>query len=81
VILFANTKAQVRKEEVGFKKEKKRAIDTTGGRRFLFTQKRPAHPGGGRGVFGQLPYELPLDWKHFENAIADAMHNQNQQGE
>ena len=77
VILFANTKVQVRKEEVGFKKEKKRAIDTTGGRRFLFTQKRPAHPGGGRGVFGQLPYELPLDWKHFENAIADAMQNQN----
>ena len=33
VILFANTKVQVRKEEVGFKKEKKRAIDTTGGRR------------------------------------------------
>ncbi len=82
VILFANTKVQVRKEEVGFKKEKKRAIDTTGGRRFLFTQKRPAHPGGGRGVFGQLPYELPLDWKHFENAIADAMQNQNKnQGE
>lgn len=76
VILFANTKVQIRKEDVGFKKEKKRGIDTTGGQRFLFTQKRPAHPGGGRGIYGRLPYELPLDWSIFEKAIADAMQTQ-----
>ena len=66
---------QIRKEELGFK-EKKRGIDTTGGQRFLFTQKRPAHPGGGRGIYGRLPYELPLDWSIFEKAIADAMQTQ-----
>jgi hypothetical protein len=70
VILFANTKVQIRKEDLGFKKEKKRGIDTSGGQRFVFTQKRPAHPGGGRGVYGRLPYELPLDWKTFEETLA-----------
>jgi len=72
LILFANTKVAVKKEDVGFNKEKNRGIDVTGGQRFLFTQKRPAHPGGGRGVYGQLPYELPLDWTAFEAAVAAA---------
>lgn len=71
--LFANTKVAVKKEDQGFGKEKKRGLDLTGGQRFLFTQKRPAHPGGGRGHFGQLPYELPLDYSAFEAAVADAM--------
>jgi len=70
LILFANTKVVVKKEDTGFGQEKKRGIDTTGGQRFLYTQKRPAHPGGGRGVYGQLPYELPLGWVEFENAVA-----------
>ncbi len=70
LILFCNTKITVKKENAGFNKEKKRGIDTTGGKRFLFTQKRPAHPGGGRGVFGHLPYEMELDWKVFENNVA-----------
>ena len=70
LILFCNTKVIVKKEDTGFGQEKKRGIDTTGGQRFLFTQKRPAHPGGGRGVYGQLPYELPLDWGAFEGAVA-----------
>ena len=72
LILFANTKVVVKKEELGFKKEKKRGIDTSGGQRFLFTQKRPAHPGGGRGAYGSLPYELPLDWTVFQDAVANA---------
>jgi len=72
-ILFANTKVVVKKEDKGFKQEKKRGIDSTGGQRFLFTQKRPAHPGGGRGVYGQIPYELPLDWSEFEKAVAAEM--------
>lgn len=75
LILFANTKVVVKKEDVGFSKEKKRGVDVTGGRRFLFTQKRPAHPGGGRGIYGQLPYELPLDYEAFQSAVADAMDN------
>ncbi len=71
-ILFANTKVAVKKEDVGFNKEKKRGIDTTGGQRFLYTQKRPAHPGGGRGAYGTLPYELPLDWSAFTDALSSA---------
>lgn len=38
----------------------------------LYTRKRPAHPGGGRGVYGQLPYELPLNYQAFCNAISQA---------
>lgn len=72
LILFANTKVVVKKEDTGFGNEKARGLDTSGGRRFLFTQKRPAHPGGGRGVYGQLPYELPLDWSEFEKAVSEA---------
>ena len=71
--LFCNTKVIVKKEDVGFNKEKKRGIDVSGGRRFLYTQKRPAHPGGGRTIYGQLPYELPLDYAAFQSAIADVM--------
>jgi hypothetical protein len=75
LILFANTKVMVKKdgEDTTFSKAKKRGIDTTGGARFLYTQKRPAHPGGGRGVYGLLPYELPLDWSAFEAAVAAAV--------
>lgn len=72
VILFCNTKVIVKKEEVGFNKEKHRGIDITGGARFLYTQKRPAHPGGGRGAYGRLPYELPLSWPNFMDAVATA---------
>ncbi len=72
VILFANTKVVVKKEDVGFNKEKARGIDLTGGARFLYTQKMPAHPGGGRGVYGRLPYELPLDFGAFMEAVAAA---------
>lgn len=72
VILFCNTKVVVKKEDVGFNKEKARGIDISGGARFLYTQKRPAHPGGGRGVYGRLEYELPLDWQAFMSAVASA---------
>jgi len=70
-ILFANSETIVKTEEVGFNKEKKTGKDLTGAR-FLFTQKRPGHPGGGRGVYGRLPYKLPLDWAAFTTAAADA---------
>ena len=59
-IFFANTKTIVTKEDVGFNKDTSRGVDVAGDQRFLYTQKRPAHPGGGRGVYGQLPYEIPM---------------------
>lgn len=70
LILFANAKVAVKTEDTGFGKKKGKGIDVTGGQRFLFTGKRPAHPGGGRGVFGHLPYELPLSWTAFQDAVA-----------
>jgi len=71
-ILFCNTKVVVKEEKLGFHKDnvKKRGVELTAGARFLYTQKRPAHPGGGRGVFGRLPYELPLNWGSFMDAVA-----------
>jgi hypothetical protein len=69
LILFANTKVIVKKETTGFNAEKHRAVDSTNGRRFVYTQKRPSHPGGGRGIYGRLPYELPLDWASFQTAV------------
>ena len=76
VILFANTKVVVKKEDTGFGKENRRGIDITNGARFLYTQKRPAHPGGGRGVYGRLPYELPLSWDNFMDAVAAEINKQ-----
>lgn len=73
LILFCGTKVVVKREDKGFNKTKNRGLDATGGARFLYTQKRPAHPGGGRGIYGQLPYELPLDWSAFEAAVSEAM--------
>ena len=72
VILFANTKVVVKKEDVGFNKQHARGIDVSGGARFVYTQKRPAHPGGGRGAYGRLPYELPLNFGSFMDAVAAA---------
>ena len=75
LILFANTKVVVKieGEDHGVVRAKRRGQDSYQGQRFLFTQKKPAHPGGGRGVYGRLPYELPLDWAAFENAVAAAL--------
>lgn len=73
VILFANAKVVVKSEKVGIKKEHHRGIEVAPGSRWLYTQKRPAHPGGGRGVFGRLPYELPLSWQAFQDAVTAAM--------
>lgn len=75
LILFCNTKVVVRKEgeDSQFSKAKRKTSDPTNGQRFLYTQKRPAHPGGGRGVYGALPYELPLSWSAFEEAVAECV--------
>lgn len=69
-ILFINQKAIVRKTDESFGKTKRRAVGDDS--HYLYTKKRPSHPGGGRGVFGQLPYELPLSWKSFQEAVTIA---------
>ena len=40
--------------------------------RKLFTQGRPAHPGGGRGVYGRLEYEIDLTYESFMAAVKAA---------
>lgn len=72
VILFCNTKVVAKEVAKDFGKVKSLGIDISGGQRFLYTQKQPSHPGGGRGVFGQLPYELPLNWNNFMDAVSAA---------
>lgn len=69
-ILFANRKTVIR--EVADAKDSKKTIARHGkgtNDPILHTQKRPAHPGGGRGVYGQLPYELPFVWESFQEAV------------
>ncbi len=68
-ILFTKKEAYVTtKEESGKKIRKAVGEDKSK----LYTQARPAHPGGGRGVYGHLPYELPLDWDTFMQAQKEA---------
>lgn len=71
-ILFANTKTIVLTEDIGFNKDKKRGVDASQNQRFLYTQKRPSHPGGGRGAFGKVPYEMDLNWNTWMTAVGAA---------
>lgn len=68
-ILFANAKTFTKTEKVGMKEVKKGVMRDE---RVLYTQKRPAHPGGGRGIYGQLPYELKFDYETWSNAVEAA---------
>lgn len=68
-VLFANyEKAAVVTQESGFNKKTRRAAGT--GKRALYTEKRPAHPGKNR---FNLPYKLPLEWAAFAEAMAAGM--------
>lgn len=71
-ILFIQHKVAVMKDDVGFNKKQNRAIDIGGNQPYMYTQERPAHPGGGRGEWGKLPYELPLSWDVLKKALAQA---------
>lgn len=71
VILFANWETYTVKEDVGFNKEASRGIGS--GTRKLFTQRRPSHPGGGRGVYGRLPYEMPFRYDAFMAAVKEQL--------
>jgi hypothetical protein len=76
IILFARAKVTVKTETGPRDQAKKRALSgRDDDNRVLLTQKRPGHPGGGRGVFGQIPYELPLDWDSFWGAVQDQKTN------
>jgi hypothetical protein len=66
---FANTNIEVAREKVGFSGVKKRGELLDGGARFLYTRKTPAHPGGGRDVYGRIPEEIPLDWPSFKAEV------------
>lgn len=72
-ILFCGRKVAVQVTNAGFGKEKGKALDIGQGQPFLYTKKRPSHPGGGRGVYGRLPYELPLSWAAYQDAITQAV--------
>jgi hypothetical protein len=59
-----------------------RKVDTRGGsvthatggdQSRAYTRSKPHHPGGGRGVYGQLPYELPLEWNAFIEAVSNQL--------
>jgi hypothetical protein len=69
VILFANSKTFTKTEKVGMKEVKKGVLRDE---RVMYTQKRPAHPGGGRGVYGRLDYELPFSFEAWTAAVAAA---------
>jgi len=69
-ILFANIKTFTKKEESGFNKTENKAQSS--GQRYLYTNARPTHPGGGRGVYGRLPYEIPFTYGDWSGAIATA---------
>jgi hypothetical protein len=71
VILFANWETYRVTESSGFGKETQRGSGT--GNRVLYTQRRPSHPGGGRGVYGRLPYELPFDVASFRAAVNEQL--------
>lgn len=66
-ILFAKYEALVSVDKTSEKKNKGKGV----GKRKLYTQERPSHPGGGRGVYGHLPYELPLEWDSFIKAVGE----------
>jgi len=65
VILFANHKMHVLKEDQGFNKSRARGITT--GERVMYTVEKPAFVAKNR---YSLPEELPLNWQAFEEALA-----------
>lgn len=67
VILFANHKMHVVKEESGFNKQRARGLAT--GQRVIYTEERPAFTAKNR--YG-LPPEMPLDYPTFQAELLAA---------
>ncbi len=73
-ILFADFEKHVKMVQEEDKRAGKKKIVHASGldKRVLYCQKRPGHPGGGRGVYGRLPYKLDLSYDAFAAAVAAA---------
>jgi len=71
-ILFAKEQNFVKVATADMPKNAKNKA-TGAGVRKLYTQTRPAHPGGGRGVYGRLDYELDLEWSAFIKEVKEKM--------
>lgn len=67
-VFFANYKTVVKKEDLGFNKERGRAISN--GERLIFTQEKPAYLAKNR---YSLPDSFKLDWDAFSDAMAKAV--------
>lgn len=70
---FANKNIGIREEKAGFNKKIAKGEDLDAETHYLFTKKTPAHPGGGRWPYGELPSEIPLHWKDFKEAVAEVI--------
>jgi hypothetical protein len=66
---FANKNIGVTEEKSGFNKKITKGEDLDAETNYLFTKKTPAHPGGGRDHWGQLPPEIPLYWESFMEEV------------
>lgn len=64
VLLFANYKTTVVKDDEGFNRDRKRGVGV--GERVMFSEERPAFWAKNR--YG-LPFELPLSWTAFVDGI------------
>jgi hypothetical protein len=70
---FANKNIGIREEKGGFNKKVIKGEDLDADTNYLFTKKTPAHPGGGRGIYGKLPSEIPLYWESFMEEVQDLL--------
>ena len=68
MVLFANFKAAVSKDAVGFNQSRTRGIGA--GTRTIYTEERPPFLAKNR---HGLPPELPMSWAAIEAAMASAM--------
>jgi hypothetical protein len=66
---FANKNIGITEEKAGFNKKIVKGADLDSDTNYLFTKKTPAHPGGGRGIYGKLPSEIPLYWESFMEEV------------
>ena len=65
IVLFANFKTIVKREDVGFNQKVSRGITT--GERMMYTVESPAYLAKNR---YNLPSALPLSWQELEKALA-----------
>lgn len=74
---YADTDDVATQADIGMGNKQGRIVSLGNGQRFLFSKKTLAHPSGGRGIYGHLPAKIPFDWFSFQNAVAEAVANAN----